>query len=344
MCVLVVVTVLSTAGRAAAQDSELDFVSPDSVAFTIDGSTSDEVSVWLRNASEKEVTPSFRVILEDSDGKSVTSTVKVSGGTIAPLAGNDVARYRLQLEGGSKASGQLVATAPALAPATVPLSLGEKSIADRGVNGALLIPLVAALVLIAVAFFTVVKPVSLTAPLGTLELKFSESFASTLTTTGALLGTIISASVLPEETVIFSKEGFTGLNLIFGIAVVVAGLVYSAVQKPVWKDIKDEATKQERKLQGFVGPFLLAALITVWAVFGELWTLWLLVEELSQDSGFTGVAVIAVKVLLAGAALGMVPYTLVRINSIVKSSRAKPNAAAAFGPGAPQPLRNVSLL
>jgi hypothetical protein len=344
---LAVLTFLLSAfgsGRALAQEPGLEFVAPESVATTVSDGTSDEFSVWLKNATATAVTPSFKTVLEDSDGDAVHPTLEISGDPSSPLPADDVGRYRIKLEGGSDSSGQLVATAPSVAPATVAISVGKKSAVDRGVNGALLIPLVGAAVLMALAWWFSVKPVSLGSPLGSLEFKFSESFASSLTTTGALLGTIISAGVLPEETVVLSKAGFTGLNLIFGVGVIVAGLVYSAAQKTIWKDVKDDPTKQERKLQGYVWPFLLAAFITVWAVFGELWTLWLLVEELSQDNGFSGVAVCAIKVLLAGAAIAMVPYTLVRIRSIVKGSRSKPNAAAAFGPPAPQPLRTVSLL
>jgi hypothetical protein len=335
---------LSTANVASAQVPGLELVAPDSIAVSVSDGTSDEVSVWLRNTTSKVVVPAFKASLEKSDGQPVNATVKLVGGPAQDLAAKDVGRYRVYLTNGEESSGLLVATSPPVAPATVLLSLAPKPVADRGVNAVLLISLIAAIVLIAAAWFFVVRPVSLTNPLGTLELKFTESFASSLTAAGALLGVVISAGVLPDETVVLSKAGFTSLNLIFGVAIVVAGLAYSAGQKPVWQDVTGNPTKQESKFQGFVWPFLLAALITVWAVLGELWTLWLLVDELSQDKGFSGLAALAIKVLIGGAAVGMAPYTLWRIKGIVNSKRDKPNVAAAFGPPAPEPMRNVSLL
>jgi hypothetical protein len=342
-CVGVCAIVLSLAlpTGVAAQGSGLEFVSPESVALTISGGTSEDTSIWLKNATDEQVIPNFKTVLEDSDGEAVAAEVKADE---KPLAANDVALYRFHVEGGAVSSGQLVATAPSMEPATVPLTMGEKSVADPGLDGVLIFPLIAAVLLIFAAWFFFVRPIGLLEPLGALELKFGESFASTLTAAGALLGTIIAASVLPEETVNLSRAGFTGLNLIFGVAIVVAGVVYAAAQLPVWKDVPNEANKQESKFQGYVLPFLLAALITVWAAFGELLTLWLLIAELGQDQGFSSFAIFVIRALIVLAAAGMIPYTLFRVKGIAKSKRDKPGGAAAYAPATPAPSRNVTLL
>ena len=138
---------------------------------------------------------------------------------------------------------------------------------------------------------------------------------------GAVLATIIAASVLPEETVNLSKAGFVGLNLTFALAIPVAGIVYAAVQK----SFVEEGTggKKEWKLKGYTVPFLLAALITVWAVFGEIWTMWRIFEELGRGDGFSQFGVWVVRVLLGLAAVAMVPYTIIRVRA---ASRTQPTS------------------
>jgi hypothetical protein len=206
----------------------------------------------------------------------------------------------------------------------------------------LLISLLAALVILVGIWAIVHGDVKLTDPLGGLELDFSKSFASTLTAVGALLGTIISAGVLTEETVKISKAGFTGLNLTFAIAIAVAGIVYA-----VWQDVVPEkgAAPKEWKLQGHVLPFLAAALITLWAVIGEGWTLWLLLGELGADDGFTSMAVWIGRSLLIVAGLAMIPYTESRIKLAI-SKNPPPAASGAVAADAVQaePLRPVTLL
>jgi hypothetical protein len=353
----VLMTVAATS-TASAQERELKFVAPDQIALTGSDGSSDKVSVWVENASNKQVTPNFAAILEDGDGNAVSrGTVQVVAVNnddneiaIRRLAANQVSRYRLFLKGSGAdedGSGQLVATGSGIAPASVSLAVGPESIASNGVDFALLFPLGGAVLLILIASLTVVRPVPLRDPLGTLDLDFATSFASTLTAVGALLGTIIAAGVLPDDTVNLSKEAFTALNLLFGAAIVVAGVVYAAVQKAIWVDSETDALKQERKLQGYVGSFLISCLITTWAVFGELWVSWLLVDELGQGQGVTGFGVVVFKILLIAAAIAMVFYTLWRIQSTVKSERDKPAPGAApgaFGPAAPARLKRISLL
>jgi hypothetical protein len=356
--VMVLLVVLGLSASANAQIPEFTFVSPDQVALTGSDDSSGKISVWLKNTSAKEVTPEFVASLEDADGHAIPAedasvvTVDDEDNPVdpPPLAANDVARYRLYLKGSAAdedGSGQLVATGAGVAAASVSLSVGPDSNITRGVDAALVIPFAAAFVLILIAVFAVVMPVSLASPLGTLDFDFSQSFASTLTAVGALLGTIISAGVLADETVNLSKEAFTALNLLFGVAIVAAAIVYSACQKAVWEDDPNDGDKQIRQLQGYVGPFLLACLITAWAVFGELWVSWLLVDELGESNGLTSFAVDVFKALLIVAAVAMAFYTLWRIQTVVKSERDKPAAGAAedaFGPPRPKPLKRVTLL
>lgn len=314
---------LLAAAPASAQAPELLFVEPQKLAVNFSGDQSDEATVWLKNASENAVTPSFSAVLEDDDGQVVETTVEVvdaDGEAARPsaLQAGEVGRYRLRLIEASKSSGQLLATAAGATAASLPLSLGPELTSTRGVDGALVVPFGAALLLLVVAWTVGRGNANLTDKLGAAtELDFSKSFASTLTGVGALLGTIIAATgVLPEETVNLSKAGFAGLNLTFGIAIVIAAAVASAAQsaKPIWN--KDG--QKEWKVEGYVLPFLIAALITLWAVFGELWTIWLLIEELGNGKGVTSFSVTILQVLLLVAAVAMIPYTLVKVKVAVE--------------------------
>jgi hypothetical protein len=327
---------------AVAQAPELAFVAPETITAELTGERSDEVSVWIKNTADREVTPEFEAVLENGSGEAVPAKVEVGGGRVTPIPAGTVGRYRVYLTRASKSAGQLVATSTGVAPASVAVSAGPKLAPGRGVVGALLIPLLAALIVLVGIWAIVHGDVKLTDPLGSLELEFSKSFASTLTAVGALLGTIIAAGVLPEDTVKISKAGFTGLNLTFGIAIAVAGIVYA-----VWQDVVPEkgAAPKEWKLQGHVLPFLVAALITLWAVIGEGWTLWLLLGELGADDGFTSVAVWTGRVLLIVAGLAMIPYTESRIR-LAFSKNPPPAASGAVAADAVQaaPLRPVTLL
>jgi hypothetical protein len=331
---------------AAAQSAELEIVQPEQLALTFDGGESDKASVWVRNTTDQTVDPVFSADVEDADGDSSRLLVVVVDEkgvrTIAkPLAAGSVRRYRVFVRPPAKTesedvSGVLViqdkeGSGSVPAAGTVPVTVGKKPFAAHGVTAALWWPAVPALVLILVAGFRAIrrKDTDLTSPLPP-DLDFKTAYASTVTAAGALLATVIAASVLPEQTTTLSKEAFLALNLIFGIAVVVAGLVYAALQRPVWVDVPN-TTKQQRAMEGTVWGFLAASFITVWAVFGELLTLWLLLDELGQDQGFTESSLNIFKVLIAGATLAMAVYTLQRIPAIVASERAKPDPAPARG-------------
>jgi hypothetical protein len=321
-------TCLVHSAGARAAFGELAFVEPEKVSVTYSGERSGEVSVWLENGGDQAVTPEFTTVLSDSNGKSIYSNVEAidpegKAGPPMALPAGEVARYRLVLVQPSKSSGELVAHAAGIAPAAVPLTVGPTLASTRGINGALLIPLAIAVVWLLVAlaylFFKAARTdqeVSLTGNLrGTAELDFSKSFASTLTAVGALLGTIIAAGVLPEETVKLSRGGFVGLNLTFGVAIVVAAAVAACFFKI--EKMKNAEEKMEWKAEGYIWTFLLSALITLWAVCGELYAVWLLIGELGSGEGFTPLGVTMLRVLLVGCALALLPYTVNRVRIAV---------------------------
>jgi hypothetical protein len=251
---------------------------------------------------------------------------------------HDVTRYRLVVRASPKseladASGELVVSGGDEVD-SLSLSVAKKAtFADKGVTGALLYPLAPAFVLVLLGGVFAGVRGEWSDLVGVLPADVdSKSFASTLTAVGALLGTVIGAGVLPEETTTLSRAAFVALKLISGVGVVVAALVYAALEWPVWTDVEPkkagEETRQQRTMHGTVPGFLVASLITVWAVFGELLTLWLLLDELGQDQGFSETALLIFKALIAIAAVTMCVYTILRILAIVNNERAKPAGLA----------------
>jgi hypothetical protein len=326
-------------GVARAAFGELAFVEPEKLSVTYSGERSGEVSVWLENGGDKAVTPEFTTVLTDSAGRSVHAKVETinsegEGGPPAVLPAGEVARYQLVLLQPSKSSGELVAQAKGIAPAAVSLTVGPSLASTRGINGALLIPLgiAVAWLLVALAYLLFKaarsnQDVSLGGNLrGTAELDFSKSFASTLTAVGALLGTIIAAGVLPEETVKLSRGGFVGLNLTFGMAIVIAAAIAASFFSV--EETENAEHKKEWKAKGYVWTFLLSALITLWAVCGELYAVWLLIGELGSGEGFTPLGVTMLRVLLVGGVLALLPYAVNRVRIAVLAPTADPADSA----------------
>jgi hypothetical protein len=159
--------------------------------------------------------------------------------------------------------------------------------------------------------------------MGTGSWKFNESWASTLTATGAVLGLILAAELLPEQPQTFSTATYVMLNLLFGATIVVATLLYNAVRWPkrVCTYEKGEpvvvngqpVTVTEN--QGVVVVFMLASAIVLWGLFGQLLTTWYLLGELTYLTTYYVDLAFRILVLLSAllsAAYGIlsVPWTL----------------------------------
>ena len=99
---------------------------------------------------------------------------------------------------------------------------------------------------------------------------FTQSWASNITALGAILGTVLAASGWVSQTLSeFSTTQFAGLSLFFGALVLLAPLAYSAMRREV--DAEDAPGTDFQ--YGSYGGLLLAALLTTWAVLGQLSTL-----------------------------------------------------------------------
>jgi hypothetical protein len=105
--------------------------------------------------------------------------------------------------------------------------------------------------------------------------KFDDSWATSLTAIGALLGTVVGSSALPEIPHEIDKDTATLLSLGFGGAVVSAPFIFSAVRNPT-----KDTTDPDAGRWGYNFALLLSCSITFGAVVGELATLGLVSWEL----------------------------------------------------------------
>ncbi len=110
---------------------------------------------------------------------------------------------------------------------------------------------------------------------------FSNSWATSLTTVGALLGTLLSVGPAHEEKNI-------GLSVFFGMLVIIAPFLYNAITRHVKTDTGDGQGTPE--YQGYIGIFLLTSLLTLWAVCGELVTVIVVLYDLT-DQGFLSLSI-----------------------------------------------------
>jgi hypothetical protein len=163
-------------------------------------------------------------------------------------------------------------------------------------------------------------------PLGEVEWSFTESWASMLTAVGALLGTILATSgIIPEDAEPLPSKALTGMNLFFGALVVIAPLLFSAAQNVE----APKANDQGPRYRGAVWGFLLACLLTIWGVLGELGTLFLLLREI--EAGFFNELVMWLFTAVLGAAV--VAVFVYSVKRIVATINWKPAEGLVADPG-----------
>ena len=168
------------------------------------------------------------------------------------------------------------------------------------------------------------KRAEVNGPFGPANWSYSESWASSLTLVGALLGTVLAASVLPEKLDLFSKAGYSAFNVFFGMLVLVAPLAYAAGQIRVEND---ENKKQQYK--GTTFAFGLASVATLWGVFGELLTVGLLFREIEKAGSLSTRLVGASFFILSLIGLATILYAWRRMRQILESDPAPPHAGLA---------------
>lgn len=146
---------------------------------------------------------------------------------------------------------------------------------------------------------------------------FTNSWATTLTAVEVVLGTVLSAVALTDP------KRPTGLNLFFGILVVLAPFLFTALSL---RRVSSDGTGDPSAVpeyQGWVGTYLLACLLTLWGVCGALITSVALLSDLTSQ-GYLSTAVDWVfGVCLIVAVLGLALYALRTIPATVQAQQSE---------------------
>jgi hypothetical protein len=214
----------------------------------------------------------------------------------AIVGAHDAARVRLTftlLEPTTGGPGSVVIGADGFAPAAVGVVIAVGASGPEGAVPVLGFAFAAAAAFLGLRLWVLRGKYDANGQLGSVRWDFSRSWATNITTIGAILGTVTAAGVLPRAGRLLVADEVAGLSVFFGILAVLSGFVYTVLSRPV-------LDQGEPARQGYVKPFLLAAGITLAAVIGELATLALLLADAAQRRSTTAVA-IALLVLLGVA-------------------------------------------
>jgi hypothetical protein len=344
--VLAVGALSSFAARVQAQEpTALRFTQPDSLSLEVGADTSK--TVWLQSDGVSgDIT--WELLVDQGSGDVVRVSEDATEGAPGTLtvegpdsaAADSVAGYRVKVAGldADKAKGaQLVAAASGSAPAALDVELSSGEDLSPSLNALLLGPLVIAL-LFGVAMVATVGFSKLGDPVGTPNLDFSKSFATTLTAIGALLGTILSSGLIADDTAGVGKHALQGLNLVFAVLILVAPVVYLASQRRI--ETEDEKGETVYEEHGTVAALIVAGAITVWAVIGELATIYVLFEALSDGGEITTLGITVMQVILAAGALLAIAYSyrkLVWIANAAETASTGGEEGVAPRATAPQP-------
>ncbi len=180
-------------------------------------------------------------------------------------------------------------------------------------------PLVLAVVLVAFVWPEARGNVGPSDHLGPANWDFSASFGSSLTVFSSLLGTILSASLLPTSTLV-PADTYAGLNLMFGVMIIAGPLIYTATQQPTPVH-RAGSVVQEPQYQGRVWGFLVATALTLWAVLGELVTVALVLNEIRRGGSLPAALFAIMIALLAIGAVSLLVVARQRIEATLEAQR-----------------------
>lgn len=116
--------------------------------------------------------------------------------------------------------------------------------------------------------------------IGPANWSFSDSWASTLTTFGSILGMILLSSVLPDQGRYASARSVALVDLLFGFLVALAPFVYNATSVQVTTGAGPDAPP-EVSYEGTTATFLVASAVTLWGALGQVATMALIAAELA---------------------------------------------------------------
>ncbi len=286
---------------------ELTVTSPEKISISTGGTM--KATVVLLNPGATTASVSFRVAAEH--GVTVAPAKwSVRAGRVSPVAltftpsGNT-----------TKASGQLIVSSKGW-QAAVPFELVRKATAPDWALLVIVLPIaVAALLMLGLWGLLPLEHkngrwewiwahrVAASERIGPVDWDFSKSFASNLTVFSAVLGTILSAGVLPKDLSSDRTTTYAALNLLFGIGVIAGPFLYTACQRQVLVNRRGSA--KEPQYQGYVWSFLIASGVTVWATAGEFATMGILFGDIRSGGSLPGIGVGAFEAIIVIAAIAL---------------------------------------
>lgn len=162
---------------------------------------------------------------------------------------------------------------------------------------------------------------------------FSESWGSTLTTFGSVLGMILLSSVLPDQGRYASARTVALVDLLFGFLVVLAPFVYNATSVRVPSAAGPDGS--EVTYEGTTLTFLISSTITLWAALGQALTTALIAAELAPR----GAAFYLFAAVLAAVAVLMASYAWRSTRWVLEVQAGHEARVLALTADAPRPRR-----
>ena len=170
------------------------------------------------------------------------------------------------------------------------------------------------------------SPKDIVRQMGPANFDFTKSFASTITTVGAVLTTLLAAkNLITSPKPHLDQPTYAALSLFFALLVVLAPFTYRAmsVTKPV-----RTAQGADIQSQGYAGGFLLATWLTLWAVLGEVIVIFFFLTDLQGSAGLGGLLL----ALFGGSGLLLLVYVWVSVRAVlvIQADRAAHKARLQF--------------
>lgn len=318
----------------AAQESEgLEFVQESGLTVVFPyGSSEQTTMVTVANESDSPIEASFCVVSGSQDGSCESSdlTVSVNEDPQVPANRTKTMTVTITNKDGSAIepfSGYLVITSPVPGDVTAlgisfdqsQFSLLNQLFTWLGKNRlaeAIMVVSASLALLLVIVHGIFKRPKGGWQPPERINpsFKFSESWAASLTTVAAALGVVITAGLLPENTRYISKNTLVGINLIFGLLMVIAPIFYNA-------------TRERRQVnpplyEGWMLAYWVAYGLVLWAILGEVLASLVLIEEMFQQDilPFIVLRVFGLLVLVIG--LGAVYYAFGQTEIVAEESQA----------------------
>lgn len=158
------------------------------------------------------------------------------------------------------------------------------------------------------------------------------SWATTLTGTGAVFGTVLTGATFPTFPEQIAKQTLINLNLLFGVLAILGPFVFQALRSSTGTEEAEEGNPVGTNLT-----LLIACSVTLWAVLGEIGAFALLGWELAGH-GLSGAVVLCAVALVAILAIR---YFLITTRNLVSKTwliaAAVPPAPAPGGPAPAAP-------